>query len=543
MQRGYGRIVIVMFALAGAMHLPAIFEAPLAGNEPQRAIVAHQMLRDGNWAVPRIFDAVYGRKPPLINWMAAACEAVFGPHEFAWRLPTVFGAGLLAASCAVFAGLWFDRCDRSEPSRPPIAAWAAGLSTLALVTLWDQSRDANIDLLNTAFTTLAVLLMLHLLQRSTRLAAIGIAVLSLIVGGMFLLKGPVGLLVVMPAMIAGAILFRAGWRRGGAVALGLVGGLGIFLGWVLWAKLTILARGWELDTSGAAEGWRNMHANNLRDLLNSMLTPAKLLAHGLPTTLFLLAVRHKLVWPAFDPRQRMRIDALLWTLAGGGVLLLISGTTNVRYGFGLLPLTAVLAGAAVAGAWRSEGIARRRIEWSIVGAAIAICAFGTVCVALAWRDPITHLIGPLAAILSAAAVVAVVHAVRARSAGQLVGALSAMLVFAALPDTRLFVLKKTDRSAASLADDLQAVVPRDTTLIAGHAVFSKPELFWYAHTPMHVPGLRRIDPLEVDPGSYVVLTEDELPTWKHDVPPECLTTIAHLTVDHVDLYIVRYCFE
>ena len=63
-----------------------IGEAPLAGTEGHRAIVAHQMVESGEWLVPKLYEVVYLRKPPLIYWLQAAAETVAGEAaEWVWR--------------------------------------------------------------------------------------------------------------------------------------------------------------------------------------------------------------------------------------------------------------------------------------------------------------------------------------------------------------------------------------------------------------------------------------------------------------------------
>ncbi|KAK4530367.1 hypothetical protein CCYA_CCYA04G1224 [Cyanidiococcus yangmingshanensis] len=66
-------------------------------TEPKFAVCAKNMLKSGNWLIPRWNGRVRFDKPPLVYWLQAVCYSLFGYTEWATRLPTA-----IAASAVVF---------------------------------------------------------------------------------------------------------------------------------------------------------------------------------------------------------------------------------------------------------------------------------------------------------------------------------------------------------------------------------------------------------------------------------------------------------
>jgi 4-amino-4-deoxy-L-arabinose transferase-like glycosyltransferase len=105
-------------------------DAPLAGTEGHRAITAHEMVQTGRWLIPRIYGEPYLAKPPLHYWTLALSESLFGStSEWAYRLPSVLAAAMLAAALCLTAHRWFG----------PPAGVVSGICFLALITLWAQT--------------------------------------------------------------------------------------------------------------------------------------------------------------------------------------------------------------------------------------------------------------------------------------------------------------------------------------------------------------------------------------------------------------------
>src|SRR3984957_5901380 len=151
---------------------------PLAGTEPLRALVAHQMVQSGNLLIPSIYGELYLRKPPLQYWIVAGTEKIAGVgNEFIWRLPSALGSAFLATFLAWWSARWFG--DR--------ARLIAGFSCVALIALWAQDRGADIDALDTLASVLAACCMLEICFGPTTQRALWTIALGISLGAMLLL--------------------------------------------------------------------------------------------------------------------------------------------------------------------------------------------------------------------------------------------------------------------------------------------------------------------------------------------------------------------
>ena len=63
-----------------------------APDEGRYAEIGREMLATGDWLTPRLDYAFYFEKPPLVYWLTGFFIRVFGPEEWAVRLPSVVGA-------------------------------------------------------------------------------------------------------------------------------------------------------------------------------------------------------------------------------------------------------------------------------------------------------------------------------------------------------------------------------------------------------------------------------------------------------------------
>jgi 4-amino-4-deoxy-L-arabinose transferase-like glycosyltransferase len=119
-------------------------------NEPDEgrySNVAMEMLKNpaARWE-PRMSDFAHYDKPPLIYWSAAAAMKLFGPTEWAARLPSVLGALMTLVGLGWAAWRLYGED----------AAWWAVLFCATLGQFWVLARMLTPDMLLTGFTTLAV---------------------------------------------------------------------------------------------------------------------------------------------------------------------------------------------------------------------------------------------------------------------------------------------------------------------------------------------------------------------------------------------------
>ena len=166
-------------------------EQPLQNwDESRMAVNAAEMLRNHQWLVPHFKGApdLWNTKPPLLVWLQALSLHIFGYSEWAVRLPTALAALALTAAVAAFARRWLGG---------PLAGLLAGLALLSskgFVT-HHVARTGDYEALLLLFSTMQVMAGFAWLQTSRRRyllvlgAAVGLAVLTKSVAGVFLLPG------------------------------------------------------------------------------------------------------------------------------------------------------------------------------------------------------------------------------------------------------------------------------------------------------------------------------------------------------------------
>jgi len=127
---------------------------PWPADEPRFALIARDMVRTGDWLIPRIGGDLYPDKPPLFFWLIALGYWATGSLRIAFLLPSLLatiGSVLLVQDLA--RRLW---------SRE--AGLAAGLLLLFSFQFCWQGRQAQIDATLCFWTTLGVYgLLRHLL--------------------------------------------------------------------------------------------------------------------------------------------------------------------------------------------------------------------------------------------------------------------------------------------------------------------------------------------------------------------------------------------
>jgi len=174
-------------------------------SEARYAEVAREMAVDGHWLVPHLSGHPHLTKPPLAYWLVAASITVFGPAEWAARLPvgiaavfvTLVTALLARAMFGERAGLW--------------AAWAQGLAIVPLGAANVITTDMLLTLCETAFMWCAWELMTARDVASARRWELGFGVA---LGAAALTKGPAGFVPLVGLLIFVFLARqRVAWRR------------------------------------------------------------------------------------------------------------------------------------------------------------------------------------------------------------------------------------------------------------------------------------------------------------------------------------------
>ena len=466
------------FLLGLAVHAFSVTGYPVAGTEGHRVITAQQMLRDGNWPVPMLFDQPYGRKPPMHYWLIALSQSVFGANEFAWRFPSVLASALTTAACTLACLLWFGTRG----------AWACAVASVGTIALWAQSRTADIDATHTCASVVCALLILHL-DRAGKPRATLIALAGVMFAVSTLLKVPGNLPLVIGAWLAAVITTQKPNLRPLFSALRwipLLTGVVVFAAWLAIAILYMDRHGIAPDLSGAAEG-----AGNLVRLIQepsrffeALLLPVLLIVYALPVSLGLFTPLRRDLMPLASDDQRVMIRRLVFAFIVGVGLLVVVGQVNPRYGYLLLPLLAVLMGAAVELQCRKTPSDKRLVAY------LALC---------------------VAAIL----VVSVLF-------------------------TRHFKSQHTQRSGVVAAELLKSRLGEGANVTAGWMIFSQPEILWYARANVRSPGQRMLTPADLRPQpQWMLLHPKELKSLREDLPDR-LEVWDVFPVGKGVCYLVRY---
>src|SRR5271157_4608605 len=97
--------------VAGAIFLGCAVSPPSLMDDVDavQAQIARNMLQSGDWVTARLDGIAYLEKSPLKYWMMAVSMRVFGPHDWAARIPIALGTVLLCWVTAQFGGWAFGR--------------------------------------------------------------------------------------------------------------------------------------------------------------------------------------------------------------------------------------------------------------------------------------------------------------------------------------------------------------------------------------------------------------------------------------------------
>lgn len=148
-------VPLALFLVVGAMWVPRLLVHPFHEDEAIYAAWSLQILRGDFWLSATAID-----KPPLTFYPIAASVALFGRHEWAARLPSLFWTGLMLLS------LWriVERRGRS--------GWLPVLLALSSPLLWALATSAFTDL---AMLALALLALERGMARHPRQAGVAFA--------------------------------------------------------------------------------------------------------------------------------------------------------------------------------------------------------------------------------------------------------------------------------------------------------------------------------------------------------------------------------
>jgi len=206
-------LVALLAGLPALMLLP-----PLDRDESRYAQATSQMLETGDFVDIRFQDDPRWKKPVGIYWMQALAVAVTSSVEnrdiAPYRIPSILGAMLAAAACAWAGAAMFGQR----------AGFLAGAMLGASFLLSTEAGIAKTDAMLCGAVTLAMagLARIYLASRAGEVPIRPHKLMFWLgLGLSILIKGPIGLIVVAPAMIALSVwdrdvswLKRLGWGWG-----------------------------------------------------------------------------------------------------------------------------------------------------------------------------------------------------------------------------------------------------------------------------------------------------------------------------------------
>lgn len=357
--RGLALAALVAFVagLPGLLLLP-----PLDRDESRYAQATSQMLESGDYVDIRFQDEPRWKKPIGIYWMQAATVAATGSVEsrsiLPYRLPSLLGAMIAAVACAWAGATVFGM-------RTGVLAGAILGATFLLST---EAGIAKTDAVLMACVTaaMAALMRIYLAARSGTppdrrhklifWAALGLSIL---------VKGPIGLIVIVPAALALSIWDRdVRWLR----PLGW--------GWGL-ALVALIVGPWALAITVATDGgfWREAIVGDLAPKVAGGHE-----SHGAPPGLYLLLLPilffpATLLLPAsisaaWQRRTEPAIRFLICWLVPAWLIFELTPTKLAHY---TLPTFGALALLAAVALTRPVGTLSRRL-----GAILGLLAAGLI---------------------------------------------------------------------------------------------------------------------------------------------------------------------
>src|SRR5690348_14747119 len=222
--RGNGsriRYQLVVVLVAAIVFFGCIISPPSLMDDVDsvQSQIARNMLQSGDWVTARLDGVAYLEKSPLKYWMIAVSFMIFGPHDWAARIPIALSAVLLCWLVARFGAWAFG--ER--------AGMIAGLVMATSVGLFLFTRILIPDVVLTLTITLAMWSLLRAIDEPEAHPTRWALAMWAAMGTGLLLKGLIA--AVFP--VAAGLLYlgltrqlfvRKTWKR-----LRPIGGIALFL--------------------------------------------------------------------------------------------------------------------------------------------------------------------------------------------------------------------------------------------------------------------------------------------------------------------------
>ncbi len=140
---------LFVLALWAVIYLPGLGRPEFKGEEGRRVFPAINMLKTGDWIVPRIAEEEYCKKPPGINWLIAISFLITHQQtEFAARLVSVAFIFLVLAAIFGLSGRYFSTQARL----------IAAIIYLTNFSMLEKGRLIEIEATYTSLTAIAMII-------------------------------------------------------------------------------------------------------------------------------------------------------------------------------------------------------------------------------------------------------------------------------------------------------------------------------------------------------------------------------------------------
>jgi 4-amino-4-deoxy-L-arabinose transferase-like glycosyltransferase len=358
-------VYLIVLLFAAAVYAGCMISPPSLMDDVDavQAQISRNMLASGDWVTARLDGVAYLEKAPLIYWLMAFCFRIFGPYDWAARVPVVLSALALAWLTTAFGAWAFGKR----------AGFYAGLSISTCFGLFLFTRILIPDVMLTADVTLSLWAFLRVMDEREPRPRLWAALFAVSLGVSLLLKSLIG--VVFP-LAAGIVYLAVTRQLFDGKAWGrlrpMSGALVIFAVAAPWHILATLKNppyfDWSLRSApGEYHGFlwfffmneqvlRFLNLRYPRDY-NTVPRAYFWLLHLVwlfPWSVYFPAIA-KLSFRPWDRAGRARLLALCWT---GVVLVFFTfSTTQEYYSMPCYPALALLTGSAMAlgGEWIRRG--------------------------------------------------------------------------------------------------------------------------------------------------------------------------------------------
>lgn len=277
---------------------------PLALPDEGRYVgVAWEMLRSGDWLVPKLDGLPYFHKPPLFYWITASALSV-SDSPFAWRIAPLLGAWLAALALFLFARRWAGR----DTARATLFA------TVTAPVIFFSAQYANLDMLVAGCITATILAFAHaaLLGRRDHEWKRTVIVAYVLCALGVLAKGLIG--VVLPGMV---LFIWLAWERRWKTMLDLLWWPGIVCFFLVSAPWFILMQE-EFESFlhyfFVVQHFQRFSAGGFNNPRPAWFYPAVLVGALLPWSLWWLAAARR-EWRERSDAASARRLMLVWAVA------------------------------------------------------------------------------------------------------------------------------------------------------------------------------------------------------------------------------------